>query len=63
MVSAVATMSPGPSRPRAGSVLPYVRRIDVDGEKWDLVIKPKSRPLNINLREIYRYRDLIYLMI
>lgn len=37
--------------------------IDVDGEKWDLVLQPKKKWLNLNLREIYHYRDLIYLMV
>ena len=37
--------------------------IDADGEKWDLVIQPKRKWLSLNLREIYHYRDLIYLMI
>jgi len=37
--------------------------IDVNGEKWDLVIKPKKKLFSLNLREIYHYRDLVYLMI
>jgi lipopolysaccharide transport system permease protein len=32
-------------------------------EQWDLVIEPNTTWVNLNLREIYRYRDLIYLMI
>lgn len=30
---------------------------------WDLVIKPKQGSVNINLSEIYRYRDLIYMFV
>jgi len=33
-----------------------------DGD-WSLVIRPKSRWLNLNLREIYHYRDLIKLFV
>jgi lipopolysaccharide transport system permease protein len=32
-------------------------------EQWDLVIGPNTKWVNLNLREIYRYRDLIYLLI
>lgn len=32
-------------------------------EQWDLVIKPKARLLDINIREIYRYRDLMWLFV
>lgn len=32
-------------------------------EQWDLVIEPNTKWVNLNLREIYRYRDLIYLLI
>ncbi|MBI28599.1 MAG: hypothetical protein CFH21_00583 [Alphaproteobacteria bacterium MarineAlpha5_Bin11] len=32
-------------------------------ESWDLVIKSKSGWFNLNLKEIYLYRDLIYLLI
>ena len=34
-----------------------------DDEHWSLVIKPKKKWLDINLREIYRYRDLIRLFV
>ncbi len=33
-----------------------------DGD-WSLVIRPKSRWLNLNLRELYHYRDLIKLFV
>lgn len=32
-------------------------------ENWDFVIKPKSKWFDINLGELYRYRDLIYLFV
>lgn len=32
-------------------------------ETWDLIIKPKTRLLDINIREIYRYRDLMWLFV
>lgn len=35
---------------------------DGDGD-WSLVIRPKSRWLDLNLREIYHYRDLIKLFV
>lgn len=34
-----------------------------DNEEWSLVLEPKGRWFNINLREIYRYRDLIFLFV
>lgn len=35
---------------------------DLD-EKWDLIIKPKASLLNLNLAELYRYRDLMWLFV
>ena len=32
-------------------------------EDWDLVIKPKSKILDLRLREVIHYRDLIYLFV
>tara|TARA_B100000686_G_C16596409_1_gene866243 strand:+ start:198 stop:1046 length:849 start_codon:yes stop_codon:yes gene_type:complete len=32
-------------------------------EKWDLHIKPKNNWLDIDFRELFRYRDLIYLFV
>lgn len=32
-------------------------------EKWDLVITSKSRLLDLNLGEVYRYRDLMWLFV
>ncbi|MEY4627702.1 MAG: hypothetical protein RLZZ595_28 [Bacteroidota bacterium] len=32
-------------------------------EHWDLVIKPKSNLLDINLREVWQYRDLLWMFI
>jgi lipopolysaccharide transport system permease protein len=34
-----------------------------DEEKWDLIIKPKRKLLEIPIREIIRYRDLIFLFV
>jgi lipopolysaccharide transport system permease protein len=32
-------------------------------EKWDLVIEPKSSLLDVNLKDIWRYRDLVLLFV
>jgi ABC-type polysaccharide/polyol phosphate export systems, permease component len=32
-------------------------------ESWDMVIEPKTRLLDLNLKEIWRYRDLIMLFV
>ena len=34
--------------------------IEIDGEKWDLVIGPKRGWLNLNLRDVWIYRDLVF---
>lgn len=34
-----------------------------DHEHWDLVISPKVRLLDINLREVWQYRDLLWLFV
>jgi len=34
-----------------------------DNEKWSLIIKPKRKLLEIPIRDIIRYRDLIYLFV
>jgi lipopolysaccharide transport system permease protein len=34
-----------------------------DPEAWDLVIKPQTRLFDINLREVWRYRDLLLLFV
>ena len=31
-----------------------------DDEKWDLIIQPKSKFLDLRIREIIRYRDLVF---
>ena len=36
---------------------------DTDAQTWDLVIKPKTGWFDIHLGELYRYRDLIYLLV
>jgi lipopolysaccharide transport system permease protein len=33
------------------------------GEEWDLEIKPKGRFLDLNLAEVWRYRDLLFLFV
>jgi lipopolysaccharide transport system permease protein len=32
-------------------------------EKWDLEIKPKPKLLDLNLAEVWRYRDLLWLFV
>lgn len=32
-------------------------------EPWDLTIRPKTRLLDLNIRELYRYRDLVGLLV
>ena len=34
-----------------------------DNEKWDLVLQPKSKLLDLKIRELIRYRDLVLLFI
>jgi len=34
-----------------------------DEEKWDLIIEPKRKLLDLQIRELIRYRDLIFLFI
>lgn len=36
---------------------------DLSEQKWDLVVKPKTGWFDINLGELYRYRDLIYMFV
>lgn len=32
-------------------------------ENWDLIIKPKSRVFNIGIKQLWRYRDLLFLFV
>lgn len=32
-------------------------------EHWDLIIKPKASPMDFNLSEVWRYRDLLWLFV
>jgi lipopolysaccharide transport system permease protein len=32
-------------------------------EQWDIIIEPKTRLLDINFKEIWKYRDLIFLIV
>jgi lipopolysaccharide transport system permease protein len=34
-----------------------------DNDSWDMVIEPKTRLLQINLKEVWRYRDLMLLFV
>ncbi len=34
-----------------------------DEEKWSLVIKPKRKLLDLQIREVLHYRDLIFLFV
>ncbi|MEN9919880.1 MAG: hypothetical protein RL662_2316 [Bacteroidota bacterium] len=34
-----------------------------EDEHWDIVIKPKEKGLNLNLKEIWRYRDLLVMYV
>ena len=36
---------------------------DTDNQNWDFLIKPKTGWLDINLGELYRYRDLVYMFV
>ncbi len=36
---------------------------NTNSDKWDLVIQPKNSILNFNFREIWRYRDLMWLFV
>lgn len=33
------------------------------GEKWDIIIKPKSKNFELNLKEVWQYRDLMMLYV
>lgn len=37
-------------------------KVEVE-EKWDLEIKPKAKLFDLNFREVYRYRDLMWLFV
>jgi lipopolysaccharide transport system permease protein len=34
-----------------------------EGEEWDLVIEPKSDSFNLNLKELWKYQDLLWLWV
>src|SRR5258706_460845 len=36
---------------------------DKDEQEWDMVIKPKGKLFDLNLREIWSYRDLMLLFV
>ncbi len=37
--------------------------IDLDLEQWDLIIEPKEKLFQLNLSEVWKYRDLIFLFV
>ena len=37
--------------------------LEKDNEHWDQVIEPHSKLLNLNLKEVWRYRDLMWLFV
>jgi lipopolysaccharide transport system permease protein len=37
--------------------------MSTDVQHWDLIIKPRSKWYDLNLKEIYRYRDLLFLFV
>ena len=36
---------------------------DTSTEQWDQVIRPQGKLLDINIKEIWRYRDLLWLFV
>src|SRR5687768_16702121 len=40
-----------------------VRTVLVEEEKWDLEIRPRAKLFDLNFKEIYRYRDLMWLFV
>lgn len=37
--------------------------LDKDTEHWDSIIQPKAKLLDLNLKEVWRYRDLLWLFV
>jgi lipopolysaccharide transport system permease protein len=37
--------------------------VEAQEQQWDLEIKPKGHWLDLNLKEIWRYRDLLFLFV
>jgi lipopolysaccharide transport system permease protein len=37
--------------------------MNIEKEKWDLVIKPNNRLLDLKLKNVWLYRDLLYLLV
>src|SRR5690349_7077919 len=40
-----------------------VRTSQTEGEHWDLIISPQQKFLTFNLKEVWRYRDLLFLFV
>src|SRR5208337_2391330 len=45
------------------TVSSIANRQDAERENWDLIIRPKSRFLYLNLKELMHYRDLVGLLV
>ena len=35
----------------------------IDNEHWDIYIKPKEKGFNLNLKEVWQYKDLLYMYV
>jgi lipopolysaccharide transport system permease protein len=47
----------------AASPSPLATPSDESDEHWDLIIRPKRHLLDVNLKEIWDYRDLLYMFV
>ena len=36
---------------------------EIDNEEWTMIIRPKKHLLDLNLGDLWRYRDLVYLFV
>lgn len=41
----------------------HVKNFEDDNENWDLVIQPKTSLFTLNLKDVWRYRDLVWLFV
>ncbi|WP_026952118.1 ABC transporter permease [Algoriphagus mannitolivorans] len=37
--------------------------MQIDSEQWDLIIEPKNKLFDLKLKEVWRYRDLLFLFV
>ena len=49
--------------PLATSPSPLATPVGEADEHWDLIIRPKRHLLDVNLKEIWDYRDLLYMFV